>query len=107
MTTKATLLLAIAAGFLGGVISQRLVPTPVRAQNDAPVPPEIRAHKFVLVDPAGVDRGVFAFNNHGDPRIELMDADGRTWGVRFGRIYRNGMLPDATCASCQPNKGSK
>jgi hypothetical protein len=107
MSTKTTIALAVAAGFLGGVASQRILPTPVRAQEQASVPQEIRAHKFVLVDDTGVNRGVFGFIRDGSPRIQLMDANGRTWGLnRNGYADRDPMLPDATCTSC-PRKPAK
>ena len=68
---------------------------------------ETRAHKFVLVDEAGVNRGVFGFNKNGVPRIVLMDSDGRTWEARLNAYaYREGMLPDATCQTC-PRKPAK
>jgi hypothetical protein len=105
MSTKTTIALAIAAGFLGGIASQRIVPAPVMAQDQGTVPQEIRAHKFVLVDDTGVDRGVFGFNKHGAPRIVLMEADGRTWEARLNAYaYREGMLPDATCPNCPRRK---
>jgi hypothetical protein len=44
MTTKTTVAFSIAAGFLGGIASQRLVPAPVWAKEAAPVPAEIRAY---------------------------------------------------------------
>ena len=101
MSTKTTIALAVAAGFIGGVASQRIMPVPVRAQEQATVPQEIRAHKFVLVDDAGVDRGVFGFNKEDSPRIQLLEANGRLWGVRReGYANRDPMLPDATCTSC-------
>jgi hypothetical protein len=83
-----------------------LIPTSVSAQEQRPVPQEIRAHKFVLLDEVGVDRGVFAFDRYGNPRIQMMDADGRTWEGRRGKAYRNEMLPDETCPTC-PRKPAK
>jgi hypothetical protein len=107
MSTRTTLALAIAAGFIGGVASQRILPTPVRAQEQASVPQEVRAHKFVLVDEAGVNRGVFGFNKEDSPRIQLMEANGRIWGLTLnGYARRDPMLPDATCTSC-PRKPAK
>src|SRR5579863_8560799 len=91
MTTKPTLALALAAGFIGGIASQYVMPAPVWAQ--ASIPRDIRAHKFVLVDEAGVSRGVFGFDQYQRPSIELMDTQGHTWG--FTKIpFRHGeMLP--------------
>jgi hypothetical protein len=78
MSSKTTVVLAIAAGLLGGIASQRAIPT-VQAQVLPPVLQEIRAHKFVLVNEAGVDLGVFGIaadkgNEYG--AIEMMDAKG-------------------------------
>ena len=57
------------------------------------MPQEIRAHKFVLVDEAGVSRGVFGFDKYHRPNIELMDPKGNTWGF----------TPSQTCmATCCP-----
>ena len=82
MSTKLTVVIALVAGFIGGTISHIVEPTPVRAQEQVPIPQEIRAHKFVLVDDSGVDRGVFGFalTKKGDsyPTIELMDTKGGT-----------------------------
>ena len=109
MSTKTTLALAVAAGFMGGIVSQRILPTPVRAQEQASVPQEIRAHKFVLVDDAGVDRGVFGFNWKGAPDIEMMDAKGHIWVPRYqgNDPWHRGMLPDATCQTCARKPAKK
>ena len=66
---------------------------------------EIRAHKFVLVDDAGVDRGVFGFNRKAAPDMELMDPKGYTWAPRYmgsSHVF----LPDTTCQTC-PHKPAK
>jgi hypothetical protein len=57
-----TITLALAAGFLGGLTSRYDGPTPVYAQLPASSP-EVRAQKFVLVDPNGVARGVFGIES--------------------------------------------
>src|SRR5580704_17764186 len=62
MSTKATLMLAVAAGFFGGIPSQRIVLTPVFAQTPTPAAKEIRAEKFVIVDEIGLPRGAFGIN---------------------------------------------
>jgi hypothetical protein len=73
MNTKATTLLALAAGFIGGAMSHYLlVPQAVRAQGPAQWSPEIRAEKFVLVDGNGMARGVFGFRNDGTPDIQVI-----------------------------------
>jgi hypothetical protein len=97
MSPKTTLALALAAGFLGGTLSQRLVP--VHAQE---IPQELRAHKFVLVDDQGVSRGVFGFpirnNPGGYPAIELLNTKGNTSSfTAYHKPTRHvGLLPDAT-----------
>jgi hypothetical protein len=93
MSPKTTIALALAAGFLGGTLSQRLVP--VHAQD---IPQEIRAHKFTLVDDQGVTRGVFGFyiDDKGarHPDIELLSARGHV--ITPGGAYTKGMLLPAT-----------
>jgi hypothetical protein len=108
MSTKTTIALAIAAGFIGGIASQRILPTPVRAQEQVSVPQEIRTHRFVLVDDNGVDRGVFGFDWKAAPDIELMDPKGHTWVPRYqgNDLGHRAMLPDATCTTC-PRKPAK
>jgi len=105
MTAKTTIAVALAAGFIGGLASQRIVPTLVWAQEQASVPLEIRAHKFVIVDEAGVSRGVLGFDKHQRPNIELMDPKGNTWGGTPIANMRGSMLPDATCQTCSRKAG--
>ena len=103
MSTKTTIALAIAAGFIGGIASQRIVPAPVWAQTS--VLQEIRAHKFVLVDEAGVSRGVMGFDKYQRPSIEMMDTKGQTWFFRGILSSHGDMLPDATCQTCSRQAG--
>ena len=100
MSTKTTVLLAMAAGYIGGLASNRFAPAVVHAQEQPSVPQEIRAHKFVLVDDNGVDRGVFGFNYKAAADIELMDLKGHTWGYQANDAWHRGMPPDATCQTC-------
>jgi hypothetical protein len=104
MSNKTTIALALTAGFIGGTISQHTIPTPVLAQGQTPVPQEIRAHKFVLVEDAGVNRGVFGFYQNvragSFPGIEYMDVRGNTHAVRISTAHI-GMLPDSSCKTCQ------
>jgi hypothetical protein len=117
MSAKATIALGIAAGFVGGIVSQHIVPASVWAQEQASVPQEIRAHKFVLVDDAGVSRGVFGFaparprfgfgaKGAMHPAIEMMDTKGEVWSFTTNEFGHYGLLPDATCPSCtrKPSK---
>jgi hypothetical protein len=62
MSTRTTLILAIAAGFLGGIVAQHLALTPVFAQAPTPAAKEIRAEKFVVVDQNGSPRGAFGIS---------------------------------------------
>jgi hypothetical protein len=110
MSHKTTIALALAAGFIGGIVSQRIMPAPVLAQEQTPVPREIRAHQFVLVDDTGVDRGIFGFAVSGkgaaDADLELMNPSGYTWS--FATSPRHpGMLPDATCQTCSRKPAKK
>jgi len=107
MSPRTTIVLALAAGFAGGTISQRLAPLPVRAQDQTPIPQEIRAQKFVLVDKDGVNRGVLGIPARGratgSPSLELMDKNGVTWSYTMnGRTMKNiGMLTDTPCPTCR------
>jgi hypothetical protein len=102
MNTKATTLLALVAGFIGGAMSHYLlVPQAVRAQGPAQSSPEIRAEKFVLVDGNGMPRGVFGFRNDGNPDIQVKPAKPRAgagvYEVRWEVIpylHEKPILPD-------------
>jgi hypothetical protein len=92
MTNKTTFVLALAAGFLGGIVSQHIMPPPVYAQAQSPVPREIRAESFVIVDTNGVPRGAFAVNGkNGRPTLEMRDRSGRLNETRWqvSGFYRN------------------
>jgi hypothetical protein len=73
MSTRTTLILAVAAGFIGGIVSQHLALTPVFAQASTPAAKEIRAEKLVIVDEHGLPRGAFGINpKDGWPMIEFI-----------------------------------
>ena len=80
MSTKFTIALALAAGFIGGFASRYSTPAPAFAQTPV-IPEESRAHKFVLVDENGIPRGVFGIESNGAPEIEITDPKGRWIGV--------------------------
>ncbi len=80
MSTKFTITLALAAGFIGGFASRYSTPAPVLAQTLV-IPEESRAHKFVLVDENGTSRGVFGIESNGAPEIEITDPKGHQIGV--------------------------
>jgi len=83
MSTKTTLALALAAGFLGGIASQRLA-APVFAQTQTPGPKEIRAESFVVVDGTGTPRGVFGIDTKNQlPAVEIIDSKGHAYRARF------------------------
>jgi hypothetical protein len=72
MSNRTTLILAVAAGFIGGIASQHLAITPVFAKEPASAAKEIRAEKFVIVDENGLPRGAFGINpKDGWPTIEF------------------------------------
>ena len=71
---KRNLILSIAAGLLGGVVSTYLRPLAVHAQ--ATPPQEIQAQRFTLVNEDGVALGSFCFDKSGRPQIVLRDRAG-------------------------------
>jgi hypothetical protein len=73
MSTKTTLILAVAAGFIGGIVSQRIQLVPVFAQTSTSAAKEIRTEKLVIVDEHGLPRGAFGINpKDGWPTIEFI-----------------------------------
>jgi hypothetical protein len=62
MSPRTTLMLALAAGFIGGIVSQHLALMPVLAQAPTPAAKEVRAEKFVIVDENGLPRGAFGID---------------------------------------------
>jgi len=83
MSTKATLVLALAAGFLGGIASQHIALAPVFAQSQAPIPIEVRAQSFVVVDSAGKPRGAFGIDPKDGPTVEVTDSKDHAYRARF------------------------
>ena len=83
MRTTMTIALALAAGFLGGLVSRCWMPAPVYAQTQAPPPAEILARKFVLVDENGKPRGVFGIEANGSPAIEITNGHGHAFTARW------------------------
>jgi hypothetical protein len=85
MNRKPNLILALAAGLFGGLLSRYLAPIPVHAQAQAPAPKEIRAQSFILVNEQGVPFGLLGFDLKGLPIIKLVDERGRTtWSTESG-----------------------
>ena len=83
MNRKFNLTLALIAGLVGGFASRYLTPTSVFAQAQAPIPKEIKAQKFVIVNEDGKPLGVFGFDRNGTPMVKLTDENGRTiWSTQ-------------------------
>jgi hypothetical protein len=84
MSTRTTLILAVAAGFIGGIASQHLALITVFAKEPAPAAKEVRAEKFVIVDQNGLPRGAFGINpKDGWPTIEFNDEKNELRIVRW------------------------
>ena len=88
MGTKTTIAVALAAGFLGGMVSQHIAPAPVYAQAPAPAPQEIRVHRLDLIDDNGVTQGVFGFNRNGNPELQVKWKAG-VMTARFNQVLLN------------------
>jgi len=82
------LVLAFAAGVMGGLLSQAIATKPVLAESQAPPPREIRAQSFVLVDEAGSVLGKFSVDGVGRPALRLFDSRGREIWSAEGPILR-------------------
>jgi hypothetical protein len=78
-----TTVLALVAGFLGGLASHSWLSAPVYAQTAAAPAAEIRSQKFVLVDGNGAARGVFGMEVNGSPAIEITDPKGHISSPRW------------------------
>ena len=70
------LVLAFAAGLMGGFLSQAMVTKLVLAESQPPPAAEIRARSFLLVNDKGVVLGTFSAERGGKPAIRLFDAAG-------------------------------
>jgi hypothetical protein len=76
---KLTVVLALAAGLLGGVLSRYITPPSVDAQTQPAPAIEVRSQRFVVVDPQGRVIGTFtgADTKKGDfPKVVLFDPMG-------------------------------
>lgn len=60
MNNKLVIVLAFAAGLVGGLLSRYVAPPTTFAQNQAPVTKEFRAEGFTLVDSTNRPVGTFA-----------------------------------------------
>ena len=77
MKTKQTLVLSLAAGLMGGIVSRYIAPELVHAQAQTPAPREIIAQSFALVDASGNRVGALALSKNGRPAI-LLTYQGKT-----------------------------
>jgi hypothetical protein len=78
MNQKSTVVLALAAGFIGGILSQYVSPMMTHAQSSAPV--KIEAQSFQLVDQSGAPQGGFIA---ADGRISFFARDHSRPGLVF------------------------
>jgi hypothetical protein len=82
------LVVAFAAGLMGGLLSQAIATKPVLAESPAAPPREIRAQSFVLVNESGSVLGKFTVDSGGRPAIRLFDAKGREVWSAEGPVIR-------------------
>ncbi len=85
MKDRLVLPFAVAAGFVGGALSQYIFPASTYAQSPTK---EIAAQRFVLKTEAGSNVGVMAIDQtDGQPNIVLFDEKGRVlWSARGQRL---------------------
>ena len=81
MDRKLHLVVALAAGLLGGLLSRYMTPNSVHAQASAPAPKEIQAQSFTIVDAQGDVIGTFKPSMGGargqGRTVVLVDPSGR------------------------------
>ena len=93
MDRTLTVVLALAAGLAGGLISRYVAPPVAYAQNRPSVTREVRAQSFTLVDEMDRTVGTFSYEGAGkpnrpDPRIVLRDFRGREIWSADGNALR-------------------
>lgn len=71
-----TVVLALGAGFAGGLSSQFFTGTPALADKMAQEPQVIRAERFEVVDQNGRVHGELGLRSDGVPILRLYDEDG-------------------------------
>lgn len=79
---KFALVLAVAAGVVGGVVGSQLRPAVVHAETTS----EIRAHKFVLVNHQGDVVGTFSLDKNDRPGIRLLENGKEVWSANGDTI---------------------
>jgi hypothetical protein len=85
---KLNLILAVAAGFLGGALSRYVAPPVARADALVAAPSELRAQSFLLVNEKGAVRGTFSLDASGNPALRLFDPRGREVWSAEGPVTR-------------------
>jgi hypothetical protein len=98
MNRTLTVALALAAGFVGALLTRYITPPAASAQNQTPVAKEIRAQSFTLVDSSDRVAGTFtvepvnrvpqAPNQLPPQRIVLRDFNGREIWSAGGNAIR-------------------
>ncbi len=87
--SKRTVVLAFAAGLLGGITSRYFTPQLVRADS---APREFRGQSFVLVNEQGMVLGTFS-EEAGRPALKLFDAGGnQIWSAGGKPAVRSAIL---------------
>jgi hypothetical protein len=92
-----TLVLALAAGLLGGFLSRYIAPSSVHAQVQPPDAFEIRAQRFSIVDAQGHLIGTFTPTTKSSvdstriypTRISLVDAAGHELWSAGGELFKS------------------
>lgn len=85
---RKTLLFALAAGLLGGIISYVAFNTvSVQAQMPTVPPRSITAQSFILMNNKGKIGGTFSFDDEGKPVIQLFQNGRPTWSAG-GKLVR-------------------
>jgi hypothetical protein len=98
MNRTLTVALALAAGFVGALLTRYIAPPAAFAQNQAPAAKEIRAQSFTLVDSSDhivgtftaepVNGGLHSPNQLPPHRIVLRDSNGREIWSAGGNAIR-------------------
>jgi hypothetical protein len=88
-----TIILALAAGLLGGFLSRHISLPSVHAQEQSPAALEVKSQRFILVDAQGHVVGTFTSamtEERGQtfPRITLVDPAGRELWSAGGRGFK-------------------
>lgn len=86
MRQQNMLMLALVAGFAGGLASHYLFPPTAHAQGRV-IPQQIWAHEFVVADGSGKALEVIGIERDGKPSMEFLMPDGKVRTVRFSNGF--------------------